>query len=225
MLVLFTIIYTYGYAIKGIESCGCFGGLWSNIFDIPLVFYSKNILLISLSFVVYKKSVTIVSSEDKLKRTIIYLLLAVAIYQSGFRFIPMHKHLPEMEHNLLIDKFVSDLGLDEIYSFSTDSTYIVFLFSYSCPHCINSIANINLYKDQNKVSEIIFIPYGNKVDRTEFDKNFNLKGYRLEDNLDSFSSIITGYPTTLFIKKNNVIFVKKGLMPSPMDFYKKNILK
>ena len=225
MLLLFTVIYTYGYAVKGIESCGCFGSLWTSIFDNVFVFYGKNIVLLVFSFLIYKKSEDLELPEEELKKTVIYLLLAVAIYQTGFRFMPMVKQSAGSESSLLIDKSVSDLDLDKHYVFSADSTYLVFVFSYSCPHCLNSIANINLYKENKKVSEIIFIPFGNMSDRLEFDTHFDLNGLRLEDNLASISNHIRAYPTTLFIKNNNVIFVKEGLMPSPMDFYRKNILK
>ena len=224
MLFFFTIFYSYFLFSKGIESCGCFGSLWQDFFDKPFVFYIKNTFLFILSLAIYNNTKDIETEDDKLKRNIIYLLLAVVIYQSGFSFMPMRSQSQEIEKHKLFNSSVIDLGLDEYYEFEADSSYIVFLFSYSCPHCVNSIANISLYKNQTNISEIIYVPFGTEESRREFDKYFNLNGVRFEDNIPQLSSLVKAFPTTVFIENNIVTFVEEGLMPSPLLFYgNKNI--
>jgi len=223
LVSFFTIAYSYGLLFKDITNCGCFGNLWTTIFDIPIVLYLKNFIILGISYIILKSKKQFDNVEIQLRRTVVYLIFASTIYLVGFKFNPI-VYISNQKENTLINETIEELSLDSVYPFSADSTYMVVIFSYGCPHCLNSIANANLYKKNNYVNQTIFIPYGNKEARKKFNKDFNLIGYRLNDNLNKISKIVKAFPTTLFIKNNNIIFVHEGFIPSPIIFFRKNKL-
>lgn len=221
LVFFFTIIYTYGYFFKDVASCGCFGGLDNSVLDNPLMLYFKNIVLIVLSYFIYTTKSQINISEEKLRKVVVYLVLGFSIYLTGFKFKPI-VYISKQTENVLIHQSIEKLNLKSVYNFSNDSTYLVFLFSYSCSHCLNSVTNVNLFKSNKYVDQVLFIPFGKEEGKLMFNKEFNLEGVKLENNISTISGITDVFPTTLFIRNNSVIFVHEGFIPSPLVFYRKN---
>ncbi len=220
LILFFTIIYTYGLLVNDIRSCGCFGDLWENFFDQPIIFYSKNVILMTISYLIYYKyKMTKKDDEYKLKMIVIFTLTAFSIFLSGYTFEPYRK-IQNSKVSPWIGSSVDQLNLDELCEFSEDSVYMVFMFSYSCPHCLNSIANVNLYKQNNYVDNIIFLPIGNNLDKRKFDKNYKLLGLRFDEEETLIRPFCKVFPTSFFIKNKSIIFVKEGFIPSPLVFIK-----
>ncbi len=222
LILFFTIIYTYGLLIHNVESCGCFGSLWKDFFDKPIIFYSKNVFLLIISYLIYNKyRVEKEDSEYKLKIVIILVLTAFSIFVVAYTFEP-YRTDEASDSNKWIGTTVDQLNLDELCEFSEDSVYMVFMFSYSCPHCLNSVANVNLFKQNNYVDNIIFLPVGNDLDKHMFDKNYKLSGIRFEEEENLIRPFCKVFPTTFFIKNKSVIFVKEGFVSAPLVFIKTN---
>lgn len=221
--IIFTLIYSYGYFIKGIESCGCFGNLWTNLLDRPIIVFCRNAILISLSLIAYKYSFTEKVDELKLKKFVIYSATAIAIFLCGYTF-HFPKNLRDNKQSKLINQSVDEIGLNKFYSYHTDSTYLTFIFTYNCFHCLNTTANVNLYKEHNYVDQLVYISIGNDEDKSNFLNNYHVNGQHIESTSEELAPITKEYPTILFIKNKKVIFVNKGAISAPLVFFKKNQL-
>ena len=219
----FTAIFSYGFFVKGIESCGCFGNFLSNFLDKPIVVFIRNLMLIVFSYVAFKYYKQTTDDELKLKKIIIYIVAACAIFVSGYTY-KSAKKISSIDKNRFINKSVSEIGLNRFYNFSEDSTYIAFIFSYNCTHCLNTIANLNLYKEYNYIDNIIYLPVGSGQDKVDFDNNYKIRGVRIDGASKGISRISGVYPTILFVKNNNIIFVSEGVISAPIVFFKRNDL-
>jgi len=220
-LVFFTGIFSYGYLFKDIENCGCFGDMLSKFLDTPLVLYTKNSILILLSFIAYK-SYKIANTRNKtLKIVIISIIIGYALFIAGYTYKPTTKI-----NSPIIDKFLNKstkkVGLENFYKFNNDSTYIAIIFSYTCPHCLNTMANINLFKEHGYVDNIIYMPVGGGQAKLDFDNNYTIIGPQINGASAGISRISGTYPTILFIKNNSVIFVNEGFIPAPLVFFRWN---
>lgn len=221
--IVFTTIFSYGFFIKGIESCGCFGNFWSDFLDKPTVVFTRNFILIIFSYIALRYYKPSIDNDLKLKTVIIYAVTAFAIFISGYTYKSARK-ISSVDNSKFINKTVDEIGLNQFYNFSNDSTYIAFIFSYSCPHCLNTVANINLYKEYNYIDNIIYLPVGSGQARAEFDNNFAINGVRIDSASEDISRISGVFPTILFVKNNNVIFVNEGVISAPMVFFRRNNL-
>ena len=47
--------------------------------------------------------------------------------------------------------------LTDVYHFESESSYVVYLFSFTCPHCQNSFANVQQFQQFNVVDKVIGI--------------------------------------------------------------------
>ena len=219
--IFFTGVFSYGYLINDIERCGCFGSVLSNFLDTPLVLYIKNIVLIILSFIAYKSYNINDKSNTALKIVIISIITGYALFIAGYTYKPtMRINSPNVEK--FLNKSTKEVGLDNFYQFSNDSTYIAIIFSYTCPHCLNTMANVNLFKESGYVDNIIYLPVGGGQAKKDFDKNYKIIGPRINKASASISRISGTYPTILFIKNNSVIFVNEGFLSAPLVFFRWN---
>ena len=219
----FTAIFSYGFFVKDIENCGCFGNYMSDFLDKPIVVFIRNFMLIGFSYVAFRYYKQTTDNELKLKKVIIYIVTACAIFVSGYTYKPAKK-ISSIDKNRFINKSVNEIGLNRFYNFSEDSTYIAFIFSYNCTHCLNSVANLNLYKEYNYIDNIIYLPVGSGQAKVDFDNNYKIRGVRIDGASKGITRISGVYPTILFVKNNNVIFVNEGAISAPLVFFKKNDL-
>lgn len=218
--VIFTVVYSYGYFIKGIESCGCFGKLWTDILDKPIIVFCRNTLLIIFTIIAYRYSISDHLDELKLKKSVIYSVTVIALFLSGYTF-HFPSELKNYHKSKLINQSVDEIGLNKFYAYDADSTYLTFIFSYNCFHCLNTVANVNLYKEFNYIDQIIYISVGNEQNKMDFLNNYCIDGQLIESSSEELRSITTEYPTILFIKNKKVIFVNKGVISAPLVFFKK----
>ena len=82
LLVVFTLIYSYGLIFKGVEDCGCFGNIKA-LNSSPVLLYVRNAILIFLAVDVYRFS----SDEWKASLTtvaIMMLVIIIASFISGY---------------------------------------------------------------------------------------------------------------------------------------------
>jgi hypothetical protein len=216
LLSFFTLIYAYGYAVKDIEDCGCFG---STLQMSAIFVFIRNIILIVLSILVYKK--TEKEKEDKFKKTIALVVLGFGIFFTGNYFrLPANMNITELQEPELLHKDITKTEFGEYYNFDADSTYMVFAFSYSCPHCLNSIENAKRFNDLEKIDKQIFFSAGSQEAKEKFFNNFEIKDIPIFENRIS-STTVKSFPTTFIIKNNKIIFIYKGVLPSHFVFNRK----
>lgn len=216
LLSLFTLIYAYGFAVKNIEDCGCFG----SILHISAVFvFIRNVVLIILSILVYKKSEK--EKEDKFRKTVALVVLGFGVFFTGNYFtLPANMNIVDPQEPELLHKDIKQTEFGQFYNFDKDSTYMIFAFSYSCPHCLNSIENAKRYSDLEEIDKLVSFSAGSEEAKKEFFKNFKMKNIPIFENRIS-SATVSSFPTTFIVKNDTIIFIYKGLLPSHFVFNKK----
>lgn len=207
MVIGFTIIYTYGLITRNIHNCGCFGNI-AFINDGPILLYSKNFILISLGCWGIKYT-----SNDHISQTtprswlFVFLLSIITTFTCGQTFSPIKRskvsYKPKVLKDTELSKFIVPIK---------DKSQLVFLFSYTCPHCLNSIANLNEYENSNHVDTIIGLALGNSTEEAAFRKNFNATfNYKTIDS--SIFQVTTSFPRAFLIRGDSIIMEYPGELP------------
>ena len=108
-----------------------------------------------------------------------------------------------------------DSGLQSFIETSPDSTYFFFLFSYRCPRCLNSIANLNEYEEDGIADKVyglsIFSDDDEKYVET-FNKNFS-PNFEIINCSKELYKVTSDFPTSYLIKNNQIVLVMKGELP------------
>ena len=149
LLLIFTGAFTYAWLANGITDCGCFGN-YMPVPSSPLITYIRNIVLLVLLGIVYFRG-TDIQSVKNWKRITIYTIMFAATFVAGMTYKPFafieHKH--PFEHQP-----ISQTDLKE-YNQQSDSSSLIMFFSYSCPHCINSMENFIAWQSTEPVENTL----------------------------------------------------------------------
>ena len=205
-LLVVTVGYAYGVIFKGIEDCGCFGHL-KFLSSFPIIVFTRNAVLLVLLLLSIKYNDN--SSIENYKTwLIISTVIIIVSFFAGFSYkiIPIKKKsLPQLV----------DSGLQRFIETSPDSTYFVFLFSYKCPRCLNSIANLNKYEEDSiadKVYGLSAVSDGDEKYVESFNKNFN-PSFEIINCSKELFKVTSDFPTSYLIKNNQIVLVIKGELP------------
>ena len=211
LLVVFTIIYSYGLIFKGVEDCGCFGNIKA-LNSSPVLLYIRNAILIFLAVDIYRFS-SDVWKTSPVAIIVFVLILIIASFISGYTSENFFKN-----KKYIFEKYeVKGSALSEFAHFSNDSTYLVFLFSYSCPHCMNSIAHVEMYEKTGTVDKVIALAYDNdSIAHERFDHYFQ-PSFEITDYSDkSLFKLTHSFPKIYYIRNDSVIFEYTGEIPCSM---------
>lgn len=208
-ICVLTIIYSYGLFFNKLTDCGCFGHivLFNNS---PTFLYIRNFILCALSFLCYRygDNHSIIGNG---KLGIVFILnIGIILFMSGytahFESISSKKHLHIQSLN--------ENPLSNFISVSNDSTYMVFLFSFTCPHCLNSIGNVEQYQRFGLVDKIIGLaPEDNKSERlfrSVFSPTFDIYTFPI----DTIMQLSSSFPKAFYIRNDSIISVYEGQIPS-----------
>lgn len=217
IVISFTIIYTYGYLGLDVKDCGCYGNI-SFLNRSPSLLYFRNLLILGGSALVYIKSA---SKSIPIPASIFYLL-STLMFTGAFICGHTSLHIKkEKEHNYFNPIELSQHPLNDFIKTSPDSIYLVTVFSYSCPHCINSIGNIEQFMQLKVVDKLIGIALENDDAELEFREIFNLKFPVQNYSRDKISKLSVDLPIFYFIKNDSIVRIVKGEIPSAY-FFKPN---
>lgn len=208
-LVGLTLTYIYGWMFKDITNCGCFGNI--NILNSsPIFTLVRNAILIYLCIDLYlhneKESI---GSTSYVNLCFIAAICTVS-FISGYT-------LTEVSYKYKKDKkymAVKDMSIGSHINTSADSTYLVFAFSYSCSHCMNSIENLKQYEKSGVVDKVIALTINDEEKSEEFKKlyepNFEIKHIEKRE----FVKISNSFPRSFFIENDTLQFTLSGELPS-----------
>lgn len=215
MLVIFTIAFGYGYLFKGIEDCGCFGKI--KVLKMPpLVTFLRNILLLVLTFWVWKKYPVQQATVVKWKLYSIFILIAFSSYVSGLTYQSDIKNI--YQHNPYLNSPVKNTLLSNYVKTSPDSTYIVYVFTFGCTHCWDGFENAKFYKESGMVNSVIGLGNGTK-EQHDFVLNYLHPTFPVTVvQIDTLLNMVTEFPTAYYIKNDSVKFVMEKDIFSPYSF-------
>lgn len=205
-----TTIFAYGFIVKGITDCGCFGPLtWLN--SKPWLTFTRNGILLAMLLP------SLFSMDESASPTIssvifMAVIAVVVMFMCGFSFrgakcLTRHQSFQPIP--------LTDSPLDKFVDCHPDSLYIVFAFSYGCPYCQNSIGNVNQYVPMGVVDRVIALAVEDSVARERFNRLFQVDFDIREISPVEMVQLTTTLPTTYLIRHDSIINSYSGMLISP----------
>lgn len=235
LLVFFTLIFTYGHFTQSISDCGCFGGV-DFLKMSPATFYIRNGLLITLSFYLYS-SVKEIKNEKKFSVAQIIGLSLILLVAATFVVLksnlgdylkerPYDKSTVLEYHNKeFVGKSIQETLLNNYVTTSEDSTYLVFIFSYKCPHCLSSSILLKDYIKSNRIDQVIGLTKGTRAEKRFFDENINPQFTYKQLRYIEMSELTPFFPVTFYVENDTIQFAIKGALPDYKKFEAKYLKK
>jgi len=207
--------YLYGNLFANITSCGCFG-YFSFLDTSPLFTFVRNVALLCALLYIFFKSGRAHRTADKSELTTMACILCAVCFATGYTFVERKDNAVQYVtkgKNAGMD--IENSALGEFLTLSKDSTYFVFVFSYSCPHCYNSVENLKQYERLGVADRVLALSYAtDSATRARFDDifkpNFQIKSYRAEQ----LFRLTNQFPTSYYVENNTVKLEVRGLLPS-----------
>ncbi len=222
-LVIFSFSFAYAYFIKGVSDCGCFGTLQHSTTS-PVFSFARNFILIGMAVIVWINYPSDKTDKVRWKNNTLLVALVLSTFVAGFTFrTPFILTPPSAEHKFQ-NKHIQDTDLSKYIKTSPDSTYLIFCFSYTCPHCWNSIENLRQYKRLNSVDRIFALVTGSEADKQIFKQNFRPDFYIKDLSEKELLNLATQVPTAFFIKNDTIKVIIQSVLPSPITFQRENKL-
>jgi uncharacterized membrane protein YphA (DoxX/SURF4 family) len=205
-----TLVFLYGWFFKDIQDCGCFGHL-SFMSTSPLLSLIRNGAIIVLFALI------LWSGENSMELSI-FVIMAFTLVIGVGEFISGYTYTHSLRRDSTPQEFTpvtqSEYGLDKVIHTSSDSTYLVFLFSYSCPHCINSVGNLILYQSSGVVDKIIGITSTPSAENDIVQSLFPPSTEIHYISKEEMTKLTKEIPTTLLIRNDSIVSIHQGYLPS-----------
>jgi hypothetical protein len=218
LLVVFTTIYLYGYLGKDIEDCGCFGVL--SVINLPPVWtFVRNGIIIYLLFEICRNKTEINFQTSYWANPIIMIVICIVSFVSGYTYFN-ELDIEDKNHEYA-GKSIQQTPLNNFIHTSPDSTYLVFAFSYSCSHCLNSIENLKQYEKSGIVDKVIGLAWGDSISEKQMIENFNPDFSIQNCTPMTLFKLTNRFPTAYYIDKDTVNLILHGELPCSYVFSKK----
>jgi uncharacterized membrane protein YphA (DoxX/SURF4 family) len=215
LVAAFTLVFAYGLIFNGIEDCGCFGKI-TVLNTSPVFTFIRNAILIYLLIAVWRKSENKWQVSKWTAGLMVVVMIAVA-FMSGYTY---HSGGKVKKTSKNVNKTLETSVLRDFITTSKDSTYLVFAFTYSCPHCMNSIENLKQYEASGTVDRVIGLAVEDSVReqkfRTIFNPEFSIKNYPGKTLL----RLTTVFPRAYYIRNDSIIAELAGELPCSYVFAK-----
>lgn len=215
MLLLFSCAYLYGWLRNDITDCGCFG-YYLPVPSSPAFTFIRNVLLLLLLIWTYYQVTGYIPPTEQWKKTTIYTIMFSATFVAGMSYKPFaftkHKHPYENQR-------ISNTPLESYSKVKLEDSELLFFFTYSCPHCVNSMENFKAWGLTNTVDKLTAYAV---VDTTNVQIDSLRSIFQLryptihvcEVNVEN-TKFIDAYPTSFLIRHDTIQNVIAGELPSP----------
>ena len=217
-LVIVSAIFAYGVLAKGIQDCGCFG-VFSKLFTgKPWVTFVRNALFVAISIpAILDSNRKVRYVYPKIGLTII--VTAMTCFVCGLSMRKSYK-LPKISQVRSNNRSKVMEKLNEIYSFNSDSTYVVYLFSFTCPHCQNSFANVQQFQQFNVADKVIGIAVEDQEAQERFYRIYKPEIDIITIPKEQMEQITNQLPIGMSIRENSIKKAEVGFITSPGLFLK-----
>ena len=212
-LVTVSAVFAYGVLFKGVSDCGCFGALDRFYEHKPWMTFVRNAVLTTLSLpILFSKP----EKEKHLTQKLIAMMVvaSVACFICGLAMKRSFR-LPRLRYEKGPSTTEIMAKIQDIYPFSTDSTYAVYLFSFTCPHCQNSYANVAQYGQMRVVDKVLGIAVEDAEAQARFERIYKPDFEIITIPHDSMSHITHSLPMMLHIESGAISDIEDGFVLSP----------
>jgi hypothetical protein len=217
-LVIVSAIFAYGVLAKGIQDCGCFG-IFSKMFTgKPWVTFVRNLLFMAISI----PAILDTNREVRHlypKTCLTILVVAIACFICGLSMRKSYS-LPKISDVKSNDRSKVMEKLNEIYPFNPDSTYVVYLFSFTCPHCQNSFANVQQFQQFKVADKVIGIAVEDQEAQERFYRIYKPEIDIITIPREQMEQITNQLPIGMSIRENSIKKAEVGFITSPGLFLK-----
>ena len=213
-VAVLSLVYLYGYFWGNITDCGCFG-YFSFLNTSPFFTCIRNLVLLGILLYIFLKNNYLRKQADKSELVIMAVIVCAVCSVTGYTFVE-HKidatrYFTEGKN---INMEVKNTILGEFLKPSKDSTYFVFVFSYSCPHCFNSVENLKQYERLGVVDKVLALSFtADSVTKAKFNEIFH-PDFQIKDYPPAQLFRLTNqFPVSYYIEKNIIRMEIRGLLP------------
>jgi uncharacterized membrane protein YphA (DoxX/SURF4 family) len=209
-----SLIYLYGYLFVNITDCGCFGH-FSFLNMPPLFTFIRNFILMGMLLYIFLHSGDLHKTIDKKELAIMWCILCAVAFTTGYTYVERHYDATQYTtKGQYVYKDVKNSIFGEFLSTSKDSSYLVFVFSYACSHCYNSIENLKQYERSGVVDKVVALSFAadtlaEKKFRSIFHPDFQIKNYHPKQ----LSRLTSQFPTSYYIQNDTVRLEIRGVLP------------
>lgn len=216
LLALFTALFAYGYLVRGVRDCGCFGALDALALP-PALSFLRNALLLGLSGWLYRRAP---QPEPKPAASPLGVLLAVGTAVLSFLVLgaTYSQRTDPMKVGVEPGQSLRGSRLAPfVPAGAADSTYAVFLFSPACPHCWDATPTVASYQGQGVVSRVIALHApADSAQVGKYVRHFHPPFALRVVARDSFRAIAQRVPALVLVRRGRVLRVLRPPLP-PAD--------
>lgn len=210
-----TAIYAYGLTMLNIHDCGCFGRFsWLN--QTPWLTFARNgVLMASLGYLALRP----ITAKRLNLRTLTFMacVMATLTYACGYSIHGAKAIRKTSSKSKPFQPYaVKEAKFADLLTLSPDSSYLIFAFSYTCPHCKNSIGNVEQYERMGYVDRTIALASGTKEEEQKFRDNFHPTFELRSIPQEKLTSIVDEVPTAFIVRNDTVVHVFRGEAFSPV---------
>ena len=214
-VAVLSLAYLYGYFFVNITDCGCFGHF--SFLNTPPVFtFVRNLVLMVVLLYIFLKSNNICKLADKNEISIMACILCAGCFIAGYTFVEHKSDVTQyITEGKTINMEVKNTILGEFLMPLEDSSYFIFVFSYSCAHCYNSIENLKQYERLGVADKVIALSFETDSVTMEkfndiFHPDFPIKNYPTKE----LFRLTNQFPVSYYIKNNIVKMEIRGFLPN-----------
>ena len=215
-LIVVSLIFAYGVLFRGIEDCGCFGALSRLYTGRPWVTFVRNAIFIAISIPALRDW-TNVRQTPWWKIGIAVIVSSMACFASGLSMRQSFE-LPDLNATRKANWEETMNQLNAVYPFSEDSTYLVYLFSFSCAYCQNAFANVEQYQRLHIADKVLGIAIEDAEAKGRFYRIYQPHIAIQTISNDSMAHITGSLPVAIFISGGKIQKAESGGVTSPGIF-------
>lgn len=208
--------FLWGVTAHGMYDCGCFGHL--EMLNLPPVWtIVRNAVMIVLLLL----SALSADCRDHHVYGWSAALLAVGLMVGGaMAGATFHDAtILSVRSAKYSGEVVEDTPLSRL-QLSSDSTYLVFCFSYHCPYCMAAVGNIAPYAESGIVDRVIGLAVADSAGGADFRDFYGGEPFPITDlPVDSLMQISDDLPTAFFVRNDTVLATWVGEVP-PAYFFR-----
>lgn len=217
-VAVLTGIFLYGWLAQDVTDCGCFGPM-TFLSSSPWFSLLRNAILLYLCIDVWINTPREPINSNWVITTTFVIVLSLGAYMSGYT-APSNSSMGFASKMMKGKKPIplSESKLSNLIETSPDSTYLVFAFSYQCPHCFNSIENLKQYEEKGAVDKVIGLTIRSKSGREFFKSYFNPQFTIQEYRPDSLFEVTNKFPHYFYVRNDSIISQSNEALPAAYIF-------
>jgi len=214
-VTILSLGYLYGHLFVNITDCGCFGH-FSFLNTPPFFTYLRNFVLICTFLYIFLNSDNSRKATELNEIIIMFFILCTVCFVTGYTFKESNNETTQyITDGKRVNVKVENTALGELITLSKDSTYLIFAFTYSCPHCLNSIENLKQYERLGIVDRVLAITHStDTTTMKKFDEIFEPNFQILNFSPQQLFRLTNQFPVSYYVKNNTIKMEIRGVLPS-----------